>query len=350
MRSQHATASTSSVLNTTDTAVIDWLLAGDPAIAWQTQRDLLEAPAAVWLPLQQRTLAEGWGARLLALQDPDGGWGGGVYSPKWISATYTLLTLCDIGVPSDCAQVRRGARHVLGKLLGERCDDAFLTRLAACDRCIVGMVLRIAVSFGVDDLRIAALVENLLAERMPDGGWNCRRLRQPRPTHSSFHTTLNVLEGLRAYLGTDRPLLGAEVRAAEERALELLLKHHLYRSDKTGAVIREEWTHPVYPHRWHYDLLRGLAFFARAEAERDSRLEDAVAMLQQRRLSDGSWPRGKAYAGREFFRMERAGPSRWNTLRALRVLRWWQAPPYAQTPKQNDPGTMELSPTCPAAS
>jgi len=323
-------------LNATDTAVIDWLLAGDPAIAWQTQRDLLDVPPAVWHPLRQRTLTEGWGARLLALQDPEGGWGGGVYSPKWTSATYTLLTLCDIGVPPNCPQVQRGAGYVLGMLLGEQCDAAFRARLAACDRCIVGMVLRIAVCFGVDDLRVAAIVENLLAEGMPDGGWNCRRQRHPQPTHSSFHTTLNVLEGLRAYLDTHTTALCHDVCAAEQRALELLLQHRLYRSDKTGAVIRDEWTHPVYPHRWHYNLLRGLAYFARTGAPRDPRLEDAVAVLQQRRQSDGRWPRGKAYTGREFFTMEPGGPSRWNTLRALHVLRWWQAASHAQAQGQNE--------------
>jgi cytochrome P450 len=107
-------------------------------------------------------------------------------------------------------------------------------------------------------------------------------------------------------------------------------RHAQLRSDKTGTVIRDEWTHPVYLHRWHYDLLRGLAYFARAGARPDPRLEDALAVLQQRRQSDGRWPRGKAYAGREFFTMEPAGPSRWNTLRALRVLRWWQAASHAQ--------------------
>lgn len=320
MADQHIPASTTLA----DPMVIDWLLTGDPAIAWQTQRDLLEAPHALWDPIRQRTLTEGWAARLLARQDPDGGWGGGVYSPKWISATYTMLTLCDIGVPADCSPAQRGAGHVLGKLLGEQCDAAFRARLAACDRCVVGMVLRIAVVFGIDDQRISALVENLLAEQMPDRGWNCRRLRAPRPSHSSFHTTLNVLEGLRAYLDTHQTALCHDVRVAEQRALELLLEHRLYRSDTTGAIIRDEWTHPVYPYRWHYDLLRGLAYFAGAAAPRDPRLEDAVSVLLHRRQADGRWLRGKVYAGRVFFTMEAAGPSRWNTLRALRVLRWWE--------------------------
>jgi hypothetical protein len=135
-----------------------------------------------------------------------------------------------------------------------------------------------------------------------------------------------VLEGVRAYLETPATAFREELRRAEAGALELLLQHRLYRSDKTGQVIREEWAHPVYPYRWHYDLLRGLAYFARAGAPRDPRLADAVTLLEQRRQADGRWPRGKAYSGRVFFTMEPAGPSRWNSLRALRVLRWWQGP------------------------
>ncbi len=304
-------------------ATLDWLLAGDPAIGWQTQRDLLGAPVAVWRPLREQTASAGWGARLLALQNPDGGWGEGVYSPKWTSATYTMLTLCDLGVPVECAPAQRGARFVLAGLLGEQRDAAFERRLATCDRCIVGMALRIAACFGVGDERVAAIVENLLAERMPDGGWNCRKHRRPLPHHSSFHTTLNVLDGLHAYLDTGRAELAHEVRQAQQGAFELLLQHQLYRSDKTGAVIHEDWTHPSYPYRWFYDVLRGLEAFARAGAARDPRLADPVALLEQRRETNGRWLRGKQRSGRVFFTLEPAGPSRWNTLRALRVLRWW---------------------------
>lgn len=306
-------------------ALIGWLLAGDPAIAWQIQRDLLAAPPHVWQPLRERTLTEGWGARLLTLQDPDGGWGRGVYSPKWTSATYTMLALCDLGVPAGGPATERGARHVLAGLLGEQVDPAFHARLAACDRCIVGMALRIACTFAGDDPRIEPIVLNVLAEQMPDGGWNCRRHRRPQPSHSSFHTTLNVLEGIRAYLERAAAAHRQELAQAEDDAVELLLQHRLYRSDKTGAVIREEWTHPVYPYRWHYDILRGLAYCARAGALRDERFAEAVGLLEQRRLADGRWLRGKAYAGRVFFTMEPAGASRWNTLRALRVLHWWES-------------------------
>jgi hypothetical protein len=324
MASQHSPAPPRRREDHANDALISWLLAGDPAIAWQTHRDLLAAPPPVWQPLRERTLTEGWGARLLTLQAPDGGWGGGVYSPKWTSATYTMLTLCDLGVPAGGPATERGARHVLAGLFGEHAGPAFQTRLAACDRCIVGMALRIACTFVGDDPRIEPLVMNLLAEQMPDGGWNCRRHRRPQPSHSSFHTTLNVLEGIRAYLESGATAHRQELVQAEEGALELLLLHRLYRSDKTGAVIREEWTHPVYPYRWHYDILRALAYCARADAPRDGRFADAVGLLEQRRQADGRWLRGKAYSGRVFFTMEPAGASRWNTLRALRVLHWWQ--------------------------
>jgi hypothetical protein len=315
-----------------DTEIMAWLLAGDPAIRWQTLRDLLDAPVQVWQAEQRRTQAEGWGARLLALQDADGRWGGGIYSPKWISTTYTLLTLREIGLPRDCAAAQAGARLVLHELLGPTCDTKFRQRLADCDRCIVGMILMIAVYFEIDDSRTEAIVENLLAEVMPDGAWNCRKSRRPHPKHSSFHTTFNVLEGLREYLELRDSSLGGDVRAAEQRALEFMLQHKLFRSDKTGQVIHERFTRLAHPPRWHYDVLRGLVYFARSNAPRDPRLQDAIDLLLDRRHSDGRWPVQQAYAGKVFFTMEQIGrASRWNTLRALRVLRWWNDDQAANT-------------------
>ncbi|MFN8489709.1 MAG: hypothetical protein U0350_19145 [Caldilineaceae bacterium] len=305
---------------------IPWLLEGDPAIRWQTLCDLLDAPAAEWQAEQQRTLTEGWGARLLALQDADGRWGGGIYSPKWTSTTYTLLTLRGIGIPRNCPAAQRGAELVINELIGEKLDDAFRKHLIGCDRCVVGMVLSLAVYFGIDDGRLEAIAENLLAELMPDGAWNCRRNRRPRPIHSSFHTTFNVLEGLRDYIELCNPPLREEILAAEQGALELLLQHKLFRSDKTGRVIDSKFTHLAYPSRWHYDVLRGLVYFARVNAPRDPRLQDALDLLNARRRKDGCWPVQQKYSGKVFFDMERTGgASRWNTLRALRVLRWWNA-------------------------
>ena len=305
--------------------ITNWLLEGDAAIRWQTQRDLLNAPESTWQAEQQSTVETGWGARLLALQDADGGWGGGIYAPKWTSATYTLLALRSMGVPRDCAAAQRGARLVVEKLLGASNDAAFRRKLIACDRCIVGMILQIAVYFGIDDERIECIVDNLLSESMPDGAWNCRRHRSPKPHHSSFHTTFNVLEGLRTYLETGKGLRHKDVLAAEQGALKLMLQHRLFKSDKTGEIINPKFTKFALPHfRWQYDVLRGLDYFARANAPRDNRLQDAIDLLITSRRDDGLWSVQQQYSGKVFFTMEKiGGPSRWNTLRALRVLRWW---------------------------
>jgi hypothetical protein len=305
--------------------LIDWLLQGDPAIRWQVMRDLLDAPEPEWQAERQRTQSEGWGAQFLARQDPDGRWGGGIYSPKWISTTYTLLNLCSIGIPPQHAGARRGAKLVIDQMLGETCDAKFRQKLADLDRCIVGMNLQLAVYFGIEDERIPAIVDNLLAERMPDGAWNCRKNHPPKPHHSSFHTTFNVLEGLRTCLEQGSPHRRDDILAAEQGAVELVLEHRLFKSDQTGEVINPKFALLSFPYRWHYDALRGLEYLARAGAPRDPRAQDAIDLLYQSRQEDGRWPTQYHYSGIEFFKMEKSGKSsRWNTLRALRVLRWWE--------------------------
>lgn len=306
-------------------SIIAWLMEGDPAIRWQALRDLLDTPEAEWQAERARTRETGWGARLLALQDPDRRWGGGIYSPKWTSSTYTLLTLIDIGIPADDPGARRGAALVIDTMLGPARGAAFERKLADCDRCVVGMILEIAVYFGIADERIEAIVDNLLAERMPDGAWNCRRSRVPRPHHSSFHTTFNVLDGLQGYLDRGGLHRKDEVLEAERGALELLLAHRLFKSHRTGEVINSKFTLLSFPFRWHYDALRGLDFFARIKAPHDPRLQDAIDLLRERRREDGRWPNQYKFSGKSFFDMEKIGPSRWNTLRALRILRWWES-------------------------
>jgi len=294
-------------------------------------RDLLDRPAAEWQAERRRLLEHGWAKNMLDRQNADGGWGEGVYGPKWTSTTYTLLGLREMGLPGDCVAAQRGARVAIGKMLGETRDAAFMQRLAGFDRCIVGMILEICVYFGIEDDRIDALVENLLSEQMPDGGWNCRRHRKPEPYHSSFHTTLNVLDGLREILEL-RPQspFAAGAAAAENRARELLLEHRLFRSDKTGQVIHKNFVQISYPHRWFYDFLRALEHFARAGAARDERLQDGIDLLYQYQTGDARWRNQVSHSGKLFFILEPGRePSRWNTLRALRVLRWWHQPAAA---------------------
>lgn len=306
---------------------MQWLLAGDPAVRWHVMRDLLHLPESEWQAERCRMLEHGWAARLLAQQNPDGGWGLGEYSPKWTSTTYTLLTLREFGLPRDCTQAQRGAQRLISRMLGERHDSRFQERLKPFDRCIAGMILEVCVYFGVEDDRIDALVENLLSEQMDDGGWNCRRHRKPYPHHSSFHTTINVLDGLRVFLelrpGAPQAAAAAQ---AEQRARELLLEHRLFRSDKTGEIIRESFAQISYPHRWFYDYLRALDHFVRADAPRDARLQNAIDLLLAAKTADGRWRNQVRHTGKEFFILEPGRePSRWNTLRALRALQWWQA-------------------------
>jgi hypothetical protein len=201
-----------------------------------------------------------------------------------------------------------------------------MRNLAELDRCIVGFNLSIATYFGIRDPRVEAMVENLLMERMPDRGWNCCRQRRPKPHHSSFHTTFNVLDGLRQWLEIfpEHPLRN-DVLGAEKEALAFVLEHRLFKSDKTGETIHHNFTLLSYPHRWYYNVLRGLDYFARVGWPYDERLQDAIELLNRRRREDGAWPVQHKYPGRAFFEMEKVGgPSRWNTLRALRVLQWWE--------------------------
>jgi hypothetical protein len=306
--------------------VVSWLLDGDPAIRWQTMRDIQGTPSRCWEAERRRTAHTGWGARLLALQAPDGSWGGGIYTPKWISTTYTLLMLMDIGIPHTHAAARKAAELVLERQLGRVDDPHLISNLADTDRCIVGMTLSIAVYFGIRDKRVSAMVNNLLSERMPDGAWNCRRRREVEPHHSSLHTTFNVLEGLQAWLAAmPQHPMRENVLRAETSALEFVLQHRLFKSDKTGRIIKSTFTMLSYPHRWYYNVLRGLEYFARMRAPLDERMQEAVELLEKRRRADGSWPVQHRYPGKVFFEMEKIGrPSRWNTLRALRVLKWWQ--------------------------
>lgn len=303
------------------TNAVEWLLEGDPAIRWQVMRDLLDAPAPKVERERKKTTRSGWGARLLALQDRGGTWGRGLYSPKWISTTYTMLLLRDLGVPPDSPRLRRGCSLLLDEGL-KRDGGINFEWGSRAETCITGMVLSILSYFEYDDDRLDTVADHLLAQQMVDGGWNCEFARG-RATHASFHTTISALEGLRFY-EQHRGRKRSVVRAAQRRGRELLLQHRLYRSHRTGEVVKPVFLLLSFPPRWHYDILRALDYFQSADAERDDRLAEAIELVRQKERADGRWPLQNRYRGKVFFEMERIGaPSRWNTLRALRVLRWW---------------------------
>lgn len=300
-------------------SVIDWLLAGDASIRWQVMRDLLELPRSKWENERTRVASNGWGADLLARQERSGQWGGGIYGPKWISTTYTLLQLREMGLPPGNSRAIKGCGLIAKHMFGTKSSPK-LFAASGCT-CMMGMWLALPAYFGVDDVRLKDLVDHLLNEQMPDGGWNCRRSRDPKTHHSSFHTTLNVLDGVREAI--DRKIGPTKaLKQAEARAIELLLEHRLYKSDKTGKVIKEAFTKLTFPVRWHYDVLRGLDYLRTTPAIHDKRLNDAFELLESKRDHDGRWPMENEYSGEQFFRMESRGkPSRWNTLRAMRCLR-----------------------------
>lgn len=291
---------------------------GDPAIRWQVLRDLLDAKESDWQSERAKVgTGNDWASRFLCLQDEAGTWGGGIYSPKWTSTTYTLLTLIDCGLISENPQAKRGADCILDSLVLE---NGNLKDLKRWDLCVIGFYLHIGSVFLPRDERLPALLSHVLTRQLADGGWNCRADRLRNVKHSSFHTTFNVLEGLRAAAGSG--IVDQQtVREAESKAIEFMLAHQLYRSDKTGEAINENFTMISFPVRWHYDILRGLDYIRTLSQIQDERLQDPLQVLQSKKSPKGLWPIQQKHAGETFFNMEGGRESRWNTLRALRVLK-----------------------------
>ncbi len=307
-----------------------WLMEGDPSVRWQAERDVLERPERTWKRTRAMVASEGWGKQLLDLQDPEGTWAQGLYIPKWTSTTYTMTLLKRLGLPPDNPQA-----HIACGVLLDRGDwveggisyfDSY-TRRGWAERCVNGMLLSVFSYFDVQDDRIDSIAELLIKAPMADGGWNCEDRRGA--THSSFHTTISVLEGLLLWkrrTGSD------QADRAIHAGHEFLLDHQLFRSHTTGQVINEAWTRFWFPPRWHYDIMRGLDHLRDAAIPPDSRAQDAIEIVRFRRKPDGRWPKGSQYTGKAFFPLEPGRvPGRFNTLRALRVLRWWDGATTSET-------------------
>lgn len=299
--------------------VIGWLLEGDPSIRWQAERDLLSADGSRFGSTRALVAIEGWGKQLLDHQDPSGTWGGGLYVPKWTSTTYTLLLLRRLGLPPDTGAAIAGCRRLLEDAEWVDGGVSYWGRPLA-ERCVNGMVLSIASYLDLADERVAGIARLLLTAQMTDGGWNCRDHRGA--THSSFHTTISALEGLDLWRSRHPD---PTVDDAIDAGREFLLRHALFRSHTTGEVIDPTWLVPHFPPRWHYDVLRGLDHLATSGAPRDPRIHEAIDVVRAARRGDGRWAKGSQFTGRTFFTLEPGRVAgRWNTLRALRVLRWWE--------------------------
>jgi hypothetical protein len=307
---------------------LDWLLDSDPAIRWQVLRDLVHAPAEVFEAERARVASEGWGARLLALQGEDGQWAGGACFPArsvswrdenqgqpWTATLPTLQLLHDFGIDPRADRVRRAVALVGEHCLWEHAGQPFFS--GEVEPCINGRTVTLGTYFNQD---VDGVVARLLREQLEDGGWNCEA--DSGSVRSSFATTINVLEGLLAH---ERATGGsAESIAARRRGEEYLLERRLFRRKSSGEVVNPAWLQFSFPIRWHYDVLRALEYFRSVGDVPDSRMDEAVELLRSKQQAEGAWLLENTHPGKVHFVLEDGDgrPSRWNTLRALRVLSW----------------------------
>lgn len=298
--------------------IIDWLLAGDVAIQYQVWRDLLGVDNQ---KLQDRIALEGWGHTFLTLRNTDGHWGDRFYQPKWISTHYTLLDLRNLNLSPNHVMVQETINMVLDN---NKADDGGIqlgpSTSQYSDICVNAMFLNYASYFNTLENKLQSIVDAILIEIMPDGGFNCRTTRSGA-THSSLHTTISVLEGLTAFQKAGHTYKKEAIIRTKKSSVEFILQHQLFMSDKTGQVIHKDFLKLTYPCRWKYDILRALDFFQYDGIGWDDRMEAALAILVSKQNKNGTWNMAAAHAGQVHFTMEQAGkPSRWNTLRVLRVL------------------------------
>lgn len=302
----------------TEKEIIQWLLEGDVAIQYQVYRDLLSEERE---EIRSRIATEGWGTEFLSKRKPDGHWGKSFYQPKWTSSHYTLLDLRNLCVDPHHPLIRESVNMIA---IQEKSQDGGVNpaqTIMNSDVCVNGMFLNYASYFKTDEEQLKSIVDFILSQRMADGGFNCRSNRSGA-VHSSLHTTLSVLEGITEYQYNGYTYRLSELKEAERSAKEFILLHQLYISDRTGEIINKDFLRLAYPGRWRYDILRALDYLQYARSGWDERMRPAMMVLLKKRNKELTWNLQAKHPGQVHFDMEVAGkPSRWNTLRALRVLK-----------------------------
>jgi hypothetical protein len=315
-------------------AVIAWLLDSDPSIRWQAMRDLTDAPEQAWTAERAKVETEGWGARLLSCQDEDGQWAGGAFAPAdatpeewrergqpWTATCFSLQQLREFGLDPASDRARRTVELIGANARWDEGGQPYWE--GEVEECINGRTVADGAYFGVD---VSPIVDRLLGERQGDGGWNCERANGS--VRSSFHSTINVLEGLLEY---ERATGGThQSREARRSGEEYLLKRSLFRRLGTGEPADERFLQFLYPSRWRHDVLRALDYFRSVAiltgAVPDPRLGEAIDHVRSRRRADGTWPLDWRLRGWVWFDVDDGPgkPSQWVTLKAMRVLRWWE--------------------------
>ena len=315
-------------------ALIEWLRDSDPALRWQVERDLVRKPPEVWEATRVRIATEGFGARLLALQDPDGQWAGGAFFPAdfeegaaqpWMATTWTLNSLREWGLDPAVLRERRTAERLAENSRWEYENLPYWGGEVDC--CINAWTVANGLWLGAD---ITGIVDWFLEHQLPDGGWNCEWVEGS--TRSSFHSTLNSLKGLLAY---DVATGGTDATHAARRSGEAyLLQRGLFRRLSTGEPVAPWVDRFAYPFRWFYNVLNAAEYFRQAAlhngATPDPRMADAIELIRAARQPDGTWLQARRHPGRVWFEVDAAAgePSKWLTLFGTRLLTWWDS----QTP------------------
>jgi len=300
-----------------ETELIQWLLEGDVAIQYQVYRDILKEQRD---DLQQRIATEGCGKIYLSQRNPDGHWGRGFYQPKWICSHYTLLDLRNLGLGRDNPQVQDTVEMLAKQEKGMDGGVNPAETVSQSDVCINGMFMNYACYFSIEPELLESVVDFILSQKMEDGGFNCR-LNRSGAKHSSLHTTICVLEGICSYKKYGYSYRLKELEAAEDSSAEFILMHQFYRSDHTGEMINKKFLNFPFPPRWHYDIVRALDCFRERQASFDARMVPALEEIRKKRKKGGYWTTQSKFPGQTHLTMEKpGGPSRWNTLRAMRVL------------------------------
>lgn len=301
--------------------ITEWLLQGDVSIQYQVYRDLLYKNR---VDLQSRISKEGWGATLLSKRTSNGHWGLSFYQPKWTSSHYTLLELKNLNIAPDIPQIKETIDIIIHN---EKESDGGVNpsvTIQNSDVCVNGMFLNFASYFKTEEEKLISIVDFILSQHMPDGGFNCRSNRSGA-VHSSLHTTLSVLEGFIEYENNGFTYRLDDLKKAAESGKEFILQHQLYKSDKTGKVIHKDFLKLPYPHRWRYNILRALDYFQYSKTKWDDRMQPAIEVILNKRNKELTWPTQAKHQGKTYFEMEKAGkPGRWNTLIALRILDFYK--------------------------
>lgn len=301
--------------------IIGWLLEGDVSIQYQTYRDLLNIDKP---RLRKKIEKEGWGSQFLSCRLRNGHWGKSFYQPKWTSSHYTLLDLKNLAISPDNKTIKETLDIIFKNLKGPDGGILPIGIDKKSDVCVNGMVLNYSSYFRVKEELLKSIVDFLLSQQVADGGFNCHSNRKGCE-HSSLHSTLSVLEGVWEYKKNGYGYRLKELEKVKRDSEEFILMHRLFKSDKTGEIINPNFLKLYYPSRWYYDILKAMDYFQCAHVKYDPRMDDAMKVIQSKKNKDGLWNLTSPHHGQTHFDMEKAGkPSRWNTLRALRVLKYYQ--------------------------